>query len=242
MRVVRDWLAERAAAGVAAPTLLNDIGNVTAGLARVAYLSRPAAARLDDAREAIRRWLPDHVVRQAVPAVLRHVQAVERVADADAAFTVRLAWHLAARHADVFGLTPTDVTLPRPGLAYVRYRRTKTSQHGVSRLAVAALPPGTWQELQRRLRAGDLRLSPYPAFVRALQQAEPTLTGHSLRRGAVQALLDASIPVAEIQRLTGHTEVASLLRYADRPPPSALAAAPLMAAALGVPDWPGFSP
>lgn len=233
-RLVRQWLAERARAGISPPTLLNDLTHIRAGLARVAQLSIPAATLLDDARAGLRRLLPDHVVRQAVPATLRHMVAVDRLPDTSAVLTARLMWHLAARHADVMELLPQDVTCLQHGLVQVRYRRTKTSQVGAVRTVVAIVPKRTWQQLEGRLRQGHLGLVPYAALVKALQMVDPALTAHSLRRGAVQALLDARVPTEEVMRLTGHQQEDTLLRYADRPPPSAVATAPLAAAALGV--------
>lgn len=236
-RLVRHWLAERATAGTAPPTLLNDLSHIRAGLARVAVLSVPAATLLDDARDGLRRLLPDHVVRQAMPATARHVEAVERLGLTDLSLTVRLMWHLAARHADVAGLLPQDISSPRPGLVVVRYRRTKTSQVGAVRTVVGILPQRAWSHLLPRLSRGQLGLVPYAALVKGLQRVDPRLTGHSLRRGAVQALLDAQVPLPEVMRLTGHQQEDTLLRYADRPPPSALEAAPRVAEALGVRDW-----
>lgn len=238
-RVVRAWLAERAQEGVAPPSLLNDLSHVRAGIARVTDLSVPAATLLNDARDGLRRLLPDHVVRQAVPATMRHLEALDALPHTDAVFTARLMWHLAARHADVSGLLPCDVTCLRQGLIQVRYRRTKTSQVGAVRTVVAILPPRTWLQLRLRLGRESLGLSSYDALVSTLRRIDPHLTAHSLRRGAVQALLDAQVPMTEVMRLTGHQQEDTLLRYADRPPPSALAAAPLAAAALGA-NWEGY--
>lgn len=235
---MRAWIAERARAGVAPPSLLNDLSHVRAGLARVTELSVPAATLLNDARDGLRRLLPDHVVRQAVPATLSHMEAIDNLPASDATFTARLMWHLAARHADVMELLPHDITCLRRGLVQVRYRRTKTSQVGAVRTVVAILPPRTWQQLQPRLQQESLRLAPYAALVSVLREIDPRLTAHSLRRGAVQALLDAQVPMAEVMRLTGHQQEDTLLRYADRPPPSAMTAAPLAAAALGA-YWEG---
>ena len=63
---------------------------------------------------------------------------------------------------------------------------------------------------------GDFLLrTTYRRVVAALRRADPTLSGHSLRRGALQDLLLSGVGLEAIRQVSRHSSINSLVRYLD---------------------------
>ena len=238
VRGARSYLAALLARGASAPYLLGVLSHLSVGLRRLRPLTAADEATLADTRSSLKRLLPFHRRRQAAPATVPVVAALEVLEPLARGLLVRLLWHSAARFSDWVGRLPVEAVtcLPRRWVT-VQYRKTKTSTAGVVRLATFRLPRQAWTALAERMRCLRPRQSlfslPYAAFYTWLRAHAPGLTPHSFRRGAVQAMLDGGVPPKEVCRLTGHRALSTLYGYADRLPPSARAAMTLAAPLLG---------
>ena len=204
--------------------VLGTVSHLIAGLRRLGG-AREAIQRLRDARDALQRLRHLFPARQARPATAREVRALWRAGQGRAeqhGLIAALLWAAAARFSDVTRLWVGDLVIGAEWVR-IRYRITKTSQRGVVRVVeVRPAPEVTaalrrWQERRAQLGATaplfTLHLSGFNAW---LARVSPGLTSRSLRRGAVQAALDAGVDERDVVRLTGHTRVATLLAYADR--------------------------
>lgn len=230
---VRGFLAERLAQTWAIPTALNALGALSVALSRLEWpVHRPTLA---DTRDQLSRLLPLHLPRQAVSASPQQVARLRQVLPAPEADAVTLLWAMAARFSDLARAALADIRPVPPGWV-VRLRLTKTTQAGVRDAFALRLPEPQCSELRRRKATAPPSqplLTTTAARLRgAIRNHFPELSLHSLRRGAVQVMLDAGIPSVEVRRMTGHTTDATLLGYADRLPPSAWVAAGTAACAL----------
>ena len=230
---VRGFLAHRLGTTWAVPTALNALGALSVALARLEWAVHRQT--LVDTRDQLSRLLPLHLPRQATSATRQQVARLRELLPPPEADAVTLLWAMAARFSDLARAALADVR-PVPQGWVVRLRITKTTQAGVRDAFGIRLP----QPQDARLRQRKATEPPGQPLLRttaarlmgAMRATCPGLTLHSLRRGAVQAMLDAGIPTVEVRRLTGHTADATLLGYADRLPPSAWAAADTAATAL----------
>lgn len=218
--------------------VLGQLSNLTVGLRLLTPGDLTGQTDLADARDALKRLLPFHRVRQARPATAQEVSRLERRDPHHLGLLVRLLWHAAARFSDWVGRLPARSVqlLPRRWVL-VTYVRTKTSHRGIQRMATFRLPAATWQALHRRLRRllphQAVFTTPYPLFRRWLLAHSPGLSSHSFRRGAIQRMLDAGVRPREITRLTGHQRLSTMFGYAARLPPTARREMARAASALG---------
>jgi hypothetical protein len=227
-RAIRSFLAEGIARRGWKPSYaLGVLSNLSTGFRLLRGGSTCAEQQdLDDARDALKRLLPLHPVRQARPASCRQVALLEAADPSENGLLCRLLWHAAARFSDWVGRLPARSVqlLPRRWVQ-VAYVRTKTSQRGVLRTVTFRLPGPTWRVLERRVERLPSRQAvfqtDYGQFRRWLVSRCPGLTAHSFRRGAIQKMLDAGVSPREICRLTGHKSLETMFGYADRLPPSA---------------------
>lgn len=230
---IRGFLAERLARTWAVPTALNALGALSVALTRLEWPVHQLT--LADTRAQLSRLLPLHLPRQAASASRQQVARLRALLPAPEADAVTLLWAMAARFSDLDRAALADIRRAPRGWV-VRLRVTKTTQAGVRDAFGIQLPEPQCSELLRRKASAPpcqpLLQTTAARLRRAIRALCPELTLHSLRRGAVQTMLDAGIPSDEVRRLTGHTTDATLLGYADRLPPSAWAAAGIAATAL----------
>jgi len=118
--------------------------------------------------------------------------------------------------ADVLRLKSTDIS---PGNKYltVTFRDTKTRNPYT--VATALPPPEHLQPLLDAIESanvyGKLFHTSAPAVSKLLKRQRSELTQHSLRRGALQTLSAAKIPISALLHFSGHRSAASLLAYLD---------------------------
>ena len=190
---------------------------------------------ITDTRDQLSRLLPLHFPRQAQSATPQQVALLRLHLPPPEPDAVTLLWAMAARFSDLARAALRDLQRTPQGWL-VRLRVTKTTQSGVRDAFGILLPEPQDTELRRRKAVAPpsqpLLRTTAPRLRRAVAAVCPGLSLHSLRRGAVQTLLDAGLPTEEVRRLTGHTTDATLLGYADRLPPAAWAAAGIAATAL----------
>lgn len=234
-RWVRGFLASRMAdRRWAAPTALNALGAIRISVSRLGWPHEEAA--WSDARDQLQRLLPFHTRNQASPATAASVARLRALLPKEEADAVTLMWAMAARWSDLARAELRDVEEVPGGGWVVKLRLTKTTQAGIRGAFAAPIPEPQASALRRRKATASphepLIQSTYAETLRRVKEVYPALTLHSFRRGAVQALLDAGVPVDELRRMTGHVTEASLYGYADRLPPSAWAAAEMAAVVL----------
>lgn len=193
-----------------------------------------------DVRDILKRS-PQRPLRQATPArradVRRLLQAVSR---SHLALLCVVLWSTAARFSDwsrpgLLGCGPTPADVHLRSIAgtvqiwEVRYRVTKTDPTGLTRRLTFRLPTAASRAFARLHRStpreaplfnvqpSQLRTWLYALYVRGTLSRRLTL--HSFRRGAVQAALLHMVPGQAVMRVTGHSTLALLARYADTVPP-----------------------
>lgn len=223
-RRVRAYVAARVRGAKGVAGALATISHLIVGLRRLAA-DHDTIVALQDARDALQRLRHLFPTKQARPATARQVRSLWVGAQGRAeqhGLVAALLWAAAARFSDVARLFASDVQVGTEWTR-IRYRITKTSQRGAVRVVEVRLAPEVAAALRqwRRRRAEEgpsaqlftLGLRGFNAW---LARVTPGLTSRSLRRGAVQAALDAGVDERDVVRLTGHTRVATLLTYADR--------------------------
>jgi hypothetical protein len=180
-----------------------------------------------DCRDSLRRLLPFHIRKQAHPASRQDVEILleaGRLTDINKRLRVALMWWALGRWADASRLWCSDLSPLGKGWWRLRWRLTKTSQKGTFRLVMIRLPLHLSVEL-RTLWAQRMSMSPratlfpylsYQAFMRWMKIMRPLLSSHSFRRGGIQTALDAGAKDTDVQAVSGHKTVESMLTYADR--------------------------
>lgn len=141
-------------------------------------------------------------------------------AQAGGAAAVLLGWTTAGRLGEVAALRERQFsTGPSvPGLGLDWSKKTKAGAPLLFRPGrFAALPKG---ELTRGVRAlmhkayeKGRRLCSKAQARRTVETVAPNLTGHSLRRGALQALTKLGAPLEEVAVFARHSQVSTLRRY-----------------------------
>lgn len=221
---MRSYLADALSRGCRPSYLENELTHLQVGLRRALALDNahifPA---LTDAADAIARLKPFHETRQAQPAHPADIALLEHADPKRFGLLARCLWHAAARFSDLVGRLPARcMTFPAVGWLRIRYVLTKSAQTGAIRCCVVRLPFATWRRLLERVSAMPQRAAVF-AFSRQsfntwLRSFGLRLSSRSFRRGAVQVMMDADVPLREIRRLTGHVSDRTLLIYAQREP------------------------
>ena len=206
-------------------TIAGYLSHIRVALRRLGRSDVADHAAVEDAAEQVARLRPFQMKEQATPATPHDVRRLEDADPPGKGLQVRVLWHSAARNSDWAMRVPSRlVAFPAPSWVRVAYRLTKTSTKGAARTVVFRLPMRSWANLRARvalLRPGEAVFKyDYNAINAFMRRVLPgsRLTTRSLRRGAVQAMLDGGINEDEIRRLTGHKSLESLLTYADREP------------------------
>ncbi|KAJ9469488.1 hypothetical protein DIPPA_24973, partial [Diplonema papillatum] len=156
--------------------------------------------------------------KQAVPVTKDELHlAVALEADPRVRVALALAWQGAARVDDVLTRKAEHVT-ESAGFWAVNWVGSKSDPFRLGQVTGVILPPAQDQELRTllsqtppgRLLFPDL---PFRRVVTALKRANISLSGHSLRRGALFHLLRSGIDLKVIQSVSRHTTLSALMRY-----------------------------
>ena len=156
-------------------------------------------------------------VRQAHPATSRDIaRACSITTDPLLRLMILVAWYSAARYADVATLTPGRIDF-FPAYISLNWAGTKSDPFAEGCVTAIALSGEDRAYLERLCMAhgGDEQLFGFSRdqFARALQAANPLLTAHSVRRGALQELLDRGYSATEILLVSRHKSLSSLFHY-----------------------------
>ena len=156
-----------------------------------------------------------HAPQRATPAKWTDVTSIMlRENHSVSSLAVLTAWLTCGRMADVLRLRSTDIQLSSEYLT-VTFRDTKTRNPYT---VATALPPaphvGHLLELIDNAAINrPLFSTSAPVVARALKAQHPSLTQHSLRRGALQTLAAAGIPMTALMHFSGHRTTVSLMAY-----------------------------
>ncbi|KAJ9435067.1 hypothetical protein DIPPA_31853, partial [Diplonema papillatum] len=156
--------------------------------------------------------------KQAVPVTkdeLHH--AVRLESDPGVRVALALAWQGAARVDDVLTRKAEHIT-EGAGFWAVNWVGSKSDPFRLGQVTGVILPPAQDQELRSLLSQtppGRLLFPniPFRRVVSALKRANLSLTGHSLRRGALFHLLRSGVDLRVIQSVSRHTTLSALMRY-----------------------------
>ncbi|KAJ9454713.1 hypothetical protein DIPPA_29210 [Diplonema papillatum] len=156
--------------------------------------------------------------KQAVPVTkdeLHH--AVRLESDPSVRVALALAWQGAARVDDVLTRKAEHIT-EGAGFWAVNWVGSKSDPFRLGQVTGVILPPAQDQELRSLLSQtppGRLLFPniPFRRVVSALKRANLSLTGHSLRRGALFHLLRSGVDLRVIQSVSRHTTLSALMRY-----------------------------
>ena len=172
---------------------------------------------LRDFTRALRRQGAMRPHRQAVAATEAQVlSALEAEPDRDTQLAIVLAWSGAARVSDVVRLRVRDVTF-EDGFVAVNWSDTKSDPFRLGVTTGLHLTAEWTRRLRDRLTgrpgAEVILDTDYRKLVRALKRVDGELTGHSLRRGALLALLDENVRMDVIRQVSRHSSLDALARY-----------------------------
>jgi integrase len=162
--------------------------------------------------------------QQAFPApldyVLRLIHMFFLMKEPQMAALIALMWTCALRLADALRLRKDAVSLTtNPPFIQMKWHKNQRSADGVKvllqsspmmtpiRVYAASIPP-----------AQPLFFSIPKRRVAYLLTTHTTITGHSIRRGALQTMAKAGVPEQAIRQLSGHRSYALLLKYLRMPP------------------------
>ena len=155
--------------------------------------------------------------KQAKPATEAQVaDALEGATEMDTALALVLAWSGAARVSDVLRLRVRDVTFEE-GFVAINWSDTKSDPFRLGVTTGISLPPRWRTTLRQRIDGRDresvLLDSSYRKVVAALKRTDADLSGHSLRRGALAALLEQDVALHTMQQVSRHSSLDALARY-----------------------------
>ena len=144
------------------------------------------------------------------------VAALELEPDLDTQLALVLAWSGAARVSDVVRLRVRDLSF-EDGFVAVNWSDTKSDPFRLGVTTGLHLTAEWTSRLRDRVTGrpeGDTALdTDYRKLVRALKRVDATLTGHSLRRGALLALLEENVQMDVIRQVSRHSSLDALARY-----------------------------
>lgn len=196
---------------------------VTASLSSWApgLANQPLIKTLNSALSKLRTF--DHV-EQAVPAtkdyfykVLKTFQDLQEI---EMCALLSLMWLGALRLADALRLprSAIDVTCRQP-FFQLRFQKNQKSAVGKTMLLTTSpLMPLIKKYAETVSVTQPLFFRITPGRVRYLLAAHTTMTGHSIRRGSLQAMAAAGVPESEIRLISGHRTYSQLLQYLQLPP------------------------
>ena len=216
---VTHWVSRKrqGPGGIAPSTALEYVGRARVALRRMG-VDVADSQLLADFSRGLKREGALRPQRQAVPALASQVRAaIRREPCRDVQLALVLGWAGAARVSDVVRLRVRDVSL-QGGYVAVNWSETKSDPFRLGVTTGVSLSV-EWMGALRTAMIGrepeDLLLvrAAYRDVVRALKRVDPTLSGHSLRRGALQDLLMAGAGMESIRQVSRHASLDALARY-----------------------------
>ena len=212
------WVSRKRQEGIAASTALEYVGRARVALRRMG-IEVGDSQLLADFSRGLKREGALRPQRQAVPALASQVRKAIRLEPSrDTQLALVLGWAGAARVSDVTRLRVRDVSLEQ-GYAAINWSETKSDPFRLG-VTTGVTLSAEWMGSLRTAMIGrepdDLLVrTTYREVVRALRRTDPTLSGHSLRRGALQDLLLSGAGLEAIRQVSRHSSINSLVRYLD---------------------------
>lgn len=200
----------------------------TALLTGVAFITgkSPSSPRISRALRSITEAVKGHIRRQAVPASKAEVErAIQHPStSATTGLAIALTWSLGCRVADVQRLQFKDMTLfsvqRKNDVVRVRCRAFKGQKPGLlGYWRYIPLTPFTKSVIRFIVEGTNhpseylFPSSVYNRVVRALKSANPSLSGHSLRRGVATLLAFNGWSEKRIQAFLGHQSLETTRQY-----------------------------
>ena len=180
--------------------------------------SPQAEVAIRDLRDGLKRLQPDRPPRQAPPITPQEVRTIFAMEPLGLGLTAAIQYAAAARWGDLQAVDVNDITLTSPTTITLRLRKTKTSTTVGERTVACVVPTSVGRALRVKMREANHPLrGDYRKYLQLLKSLRPELSAHSIRRGAVQAAM-RSVDDGAVMRLTGHTSVATLAKYAGTLP------------------------
>ena len=233
------WLMRRLCAGHAVASIAHTVAAARAVASRSQalqpWLEALSGSTVTDALAAMRRLDgPPPLIRGATPMSLAEYRVLR---DSPGPLACRqllaVAWLRAGRTSDILRMRSEGLWAPRPATLGIELGQEKARQLGIPGYLVVHAPPEELALLRPLLldAAGDIRAAPCPtpparrpplinttyhafrAFLRAHRPEGSTVTPHSLRKGAVQRMVAAGLPLREVALVTQHRSVPGLLAY-----------------------------
>eukprot|EP01061_Rhynchopus_euleeides_P010408 TRINITY_DN19856_c0_g1_i2.p5 TRINITY_DN19856_c0_g1~~TRINITY_DN19856_c0_g1_i2.p5 ORF type:complete len:229 (-),score=39.85 TRINITY_DN19856_c0_g1_i2:1199-1885(-) len=206
--------------GFAKASMLQYCLTLVAALRRFEGVDLGQSLQIKDFCRGLRRGGAMRPKTQATPATLEEIRKVLR---REACPLIRLAVHLcwlgAARASDVLRLSTDDLALRNDGTWCFNWITTKADPFKLGRQTGLTLPPPTHSTLLERTQQATAPRNVFPASIRsthitrALRRVNPQLSSHSIRRGASHHLNALGLPLEDIQKVTRHANLESLIRY-----------------------------
>lgn len=169
-----------------------------------------------DVRRALRRLGAQKPNRQAAPATTNQIrQALVLSREPRIWAAVLIAWRSGSRVGDVVRLRGADVRLVEGGLR-IGWWLTKSDPFHVGAISSVALSEAEVRKISPILHTRKEPLFPEVTTAQVsglLKKVDPALTCHSLRRGALTALLRSGATLDQIQTFSNHSTLTALLRY-----------------------------
>lgn len=234
------WLMGRLGAGLAVASIAHSVAAARAVAQRdpalAPWLDALSGSTVTDAMAAMRRLDgPPPLIKGATPMTLAEYHLLR---DSPGPLPCRqllaIAWLRAARTSDVLRMRAGGLWVPRPATMALELGQEKARRLGIPGYVVVHLPAAELALLRPLLQdptTGDPPTAPptvppaqrrplipltyaaFYAFVRAHRPEGSTVTPHSLRKGAVQRMIAAGLPLRQVALLTQHRSVPGLLAY-----------------------------
>lgn len=182
-------------------------------------LGRPLDSQLvRDFVRSLKRAGAMNPTRQAVPATKADVErAIGLEPDPIVRAAVALAWYGAARISDVLSREARHFT-EMSGYWSVDWVGSKSDPFRLGQATGVALPMPQSETLRSLIRTTPAQQRvfsglPFKRVVAALKRAGQSLTGHSLRRGALFHLLRSGVSLDVLRSVSRHSSQDALMRY-----------------------------
>ena len=195
--------------------------DIVSALQRMAYHKMAFSMLLEDYRGALKRLGALKPKQQAVPACPEEVEETLRQTPSPVLkLAISMCWLGAARASDVLRLRAEEVVTREDGVTSVNWVTTKSDPFRIGQQTGLNIEHSSFLTLKKLLktakRSRDTLIFKDVTFQHintALKKVNPTLTPHSLRRGACYQLLKEGMPLEEIQKVSRHKTIEGLLRY-----------------------------
>jgi integrase len=210
------WIAAHQQRGLLASSL-RAYTNCAVSVLKRTGVDLSGDAMIRDLRRALDKCGARRPTRQAkamVPA--DWVATLRGEGRADVRLVLAIMWCAAGRYADVAGLQFGDIT-PIDGTSYAIRFGGKSDPFAEKAAVGVRMPPSVAASLNATIaQQGAGKLFPkvsYGDVISSVRRVSKEYGAHSLRRGALTALLRAGVDPSHILMLSRHTTVAALIRY-----------------------------